>query len=290
MPDGRFLVEKYIITYVHSHTISAAAAKRKYNAGRKELMLIGGVTHPSKSLPGVLESVRHYELVKQRAVDAIMKGRDTIGLYGFFGIDDIGGPGGDIKEIELLDGAWKNHDILRDEDVTEGGILGASLAGAFSGYRILHVATRSVVVPEAPILSALVLSSEKGVSGGNGLLNIRKIASLKIAADLVTLSNAFLPPARYSKGEGIWSLCGSFMDAGARNVAISIWPVEGAVKTALIKRAYRLALEEKLPYCSAFARAKREFITQKADDSSPGGSPGNYSSPYFWGSFMLYGY
>lgn len=288
MPDGRYLVEKYGVSYVHSHGISAAAAERTGTKGRSELFLAGGALPPDKPDPRILESLRHFELVKRGTVDAIVRGRGIRGIYGFFGIDDFGVPDEGRDELRILGEKWNNTGRLVGGDLTEGGLSTASRSGALARYRIIHIASRALVVPEVPVLSALVVS-RNGAGKDDGLFNFRKIATLKTNADLVMLANTFITPARFSRGEGVWSLCGAFIDSGARNVSVSIWPVEETMKSAFLERVYRYVIEKGVPFREAFTRVKREFILNKID-TGRGEDPGVYSSPYFWGSFMIYGY
>ncbi len=288
MPDGRYLVEKYGVSYVHSHGISAAASRRTPGRERTPLFLMGGALPPEPPEPRTVESVRHFDLVRRGAVESIVRGRSLRGIYGFFGVESFGGAGEGKGELDALGEAWANSGRLVGSDLTEDGLTASSRTGVLARYRIVHIASRALVVPEVPVMSALVVAP-KGTGSEDGLVNFREITSLKADADLVMLANTCITPARFSRGEGVWSLCGAFIDSGARNVALSIWPVEDSVKSAFLKRVYRYALDKGVPLGEAFTRTKREFIL-KTIDTGRGEAPGVYSSPYFWGSFMIYGY
>ncbi len=288
MPDGKYLVEKFSVSYVHSHGISAAASRRTPGRERIPLFLMGGAPPPDTPEPRTVESVRHFDLVRRGTVEAIVRGRSVRGIYGFFGVESFGGANEGKGELDALGEAWSGAGRLVGNDLTEDGLAALSRTGALARYRIIHIASRALVVPEVPVMSALVVAP-KGTGSKDGLVNFREIASLKTDADLVMLANTSITPARFSRGEGVWSLCGAFIDSGARNVALSIWPVEDSVKSDFLKRVYRYVIDTGVPLGEAFTRTKREFISQTAD-TGQGETPGVYASPYFWGSFMMYGY
>jgi CHAT domain-containing protein len=288
MPDGRYLVEKFGVSYVHSHRVCAAAARRVLAQNRAALFLMGGAAAPDKPEPQSLESVRHFDLVKRGAVEAIVRGGSMRGMYGFFGVEGFGEVGEGNGELEALGEAWSGAGRLVGNDLTETGLSASSRTGVLARYRIIHIASRALVVLEVPILSAIAVAP-KGTGIEDGLVNFREIASLKTGADLVMLANTFITPARFSRGEGVWSLCGAFIDSGTRNVAVSIWPVEEPVKSAFLKQVYRHVIDGGIPLGEAFTRTKREFITNRID-AGRNETPGMYASPHFWGSFMVYGY
>src|SRR5215813_4158596 len=72
----------------------------------------------------------------------------------------------------------------------------------------------------------------------DGLLQVREIRSLRLQADLVTLSACDTGLGRIEGQEGMANLVRSFLFAGARNVAAALWEVDDVFTMALMKRLY----------------------------------------------------
>lgn len=138
---------------------------------------------------------------------------------------------------------------------------------------ILHLATHGVAYAEDPLASFVALAQP---ADGDGLLTARRVISLSLPADLVTLSACQTGLGKVG-GEGIIGLSRAFLVAGARAVLVSQWSVDDEATAALMTAFYQgyLELDDK---ALALQRAMRELRSQ----------PG-YDHPRYWAPFLVVG-
>jgi CHAT domain-containing protein/tetratricopeptide (TPR) repeat protein len=155
----------------------------------------------------------------------------------------------------------------------------AALAGALTGYRLVHFATHGVLDSERPSLSGLILSlvDEHGAPR-DGYLRLQDIYNLRLDADLVVLSACQTALGKAIKGEGLVGLARAFMYAGAPRVVASLWQVSDLATAELMKKFYRGMLHDRLPPAAALRAAQLEM------SSDP-----RWASPYYWAGFVLQG-
>jgi CHAT domain-containing protein len=148
-----------------------------------------------------------------------------------------------------------------------------------SQYRYLHFATHGLVDAERPQLSALVLSLyDNGGQPVDGYLRLVDIDSLRLNADLVTLSACRTALGQEVRGEGLIGLTRGFLTAGARRVVASLWSVEDGPTAKLMASFYRFLLSEHLTPAESLRKAQLEMSRDPKK-----------SSPYYWAAFTLQG-
>ena len=136
-----------------------------------------------------------------------------------------------------------------------------------SNYRIIHLATHGLFNETSPELSGIVLSLlDKQGNTQNGFLRLHDIFNLDLPAELVVLSACETGLGEEVQGEGIVGLTRGFMYAGSPRVLVSLWSVNDLATAELMKRFYRLLLEEDL---SATA-CRRIPQNQECDRPEPG--------------------
>jgi CHAT domain-containing protein len=180
----------------------------------------------------------------------------------------------------LVDGA----EVVTGADVNEAEVERRSASGALARYRMLHVATHGLVVPEVPALSALVLSratTANAAAGEDGYLRMDEIAALDLTADVVTLSACETGLGRLVGGEGVVGLTQAFFEADAGGVAVSLWQVADASTSVFMQAVYRQMEAEDVPFDAALTDVKRAFIRGDYGEA--------YSAPYVWAPFAHYG-
>lgn len=140
-------------------------------------------------------------------------------------------------------------------------------------YRILHFATHGWL-RDRPDLSGIVLSliDESG-RRQDGFLRAFEIYDLALSSDLVVLSAC---ETGLKSEEG--GLVRGFLNAGARQVLATLWPVKDRWTARLMASFYRAHLRQGLSTSAALREAQRELL-----ESSHG------SSPYYWAGFVLNG-
>lgn len=148
--------------------------------------------------------------------------------------------------------------------------------------RILHFATHGLFDDQMPLNSGLALSTPAGPAegGDNGLLQAWEIFdSLRLSADLVTLSACDTALGKDMGGEGMLGLTRAFQFAGARSVLAALWNVEDGSTAELMRRFYTHANA---------GEAKAEALRAAQLEMIRGGDP-KLSHPFFWAGFQLYG-
>jgi CHAT domain-containing protein len=174
---------------------------------------------------------------------------------------------------------------------------------AGNGPRLIHFAAHGILDPQVPLDSAIALSIPESPEPGrdNGLLQAWEIfESLRIQADLVTLSGCETALGQELPGEGIVGLTRAFQYAGARTVLASLWGVTDRSTSELMKRFYGY-LRDGQTKDQALRSAQIDMIRGVAADEEGAsvtrgvkalvkGTEGtSYVSPFYWAAFQLFG-
>lgn len=134
-------------------------------------------------------------------------------------------------------------------------------------FDVLHLACHGQFRPENPLFSSLHLA--------DGWITVRDICSQKLNAEIVTLSACETGLNKIFAGDEILGLARGFLSAGASSLILSLWTVNDAATTELMKDFYTNLKTGKS--ASASLRISQcNFIERKAH-------------PYFWSPFALIG-
>jgi CHAT domain-containing protein/Tfp pilus assembly protein PilF len=148
------------------------------------------------------------------------------------------------------------------------------------GIRYLHFACHGLLDERLPLNSALALTIPEHPGDGqeNGLLQAWEIfESVRIDADLVTLSACDSALGQEIGGEGLIGLTRAFQYAGARSVLASLWSVYDVSTADLMKHFYGHLRAGKAK-ADALRAAQAELIHSR-----------EFSHPYHWAAFQLVG-
>ncbi|HET9227048.1 MAG TPA: CHAT domain-containing protein, partial [Thermoanaerobaculia bacterium] len=138
--------------------------------------------------------------------------------------------------------------------------------------RLVHFACHGLIDERFPLNSALALTAE---GEENGLLQAWEIfESVRLDADLVTLSACDTALGREMGGEGLVGLTRAFQYAGARSVLASLWSVSDASTARFMKSFYR-HLRGGSTKDEALRAAQIEQVRE--------------SHPFHWAAFQLTG-
>ena len=151
----------------------------------------------------------------------------------------------------------------------------------FNNYRFLHLATHGFVNKENPEYSGVVLPSDSK-SNENGFLYIGEVYSLNLRSDLITLSACETGLGKIVGGEGIIGFSRSFLYAGAKNIIVSLWPVDDEATQKLMVSFYEKLIENNSKSRSLHD-AKFDMIRTEQGEIK------NFADPFFWSSFVLMG-
>jgi CHAT domain-containing protein/tetratricopeptide (TPR) repeat protein len=142
-------------------------------------------------------------------------------------------------------------------------------------YRVMHFAVHGIVSTTFPARSALVL---RPAGTEDGLLQAREILTLRLAADLVTLSACDSGTGTVHGHEGVASLVRPFLSAGGRTVVANLWTADDRFSLGLMREFYRHVSAGK-DIASALRQAKLTMVDQY----------GPRAAARLWSGVLVYG-
>lgn len=252
--QGQSLIETHVVSYAPSATsFYLLRTLPSPNGERKPLLAVGGI--PANRKP------RAPKQYAKRSLFTLEAKR----------IDDLTQTSVEINAISQLfpDDAV----VLEGRRATEAALKSQPL----QKFQFVHFALHGFSDTKIPERTALLLAGDED-SPEDGLLQDREIRDLRLSADLVTLSACDTGIGRLQGQEGISSMVGSFLLAGARSVVVSLWQVDDRSTTVLMRRFYS-HLTNGEDKANALRLAKLDFIRQYKQDALP----------YFWAAFTLHG-
>jgi CHAT domain-containing protein len=246
--------------------------------GTKRLLVVGhGVLHylPFAALSdgsGHLVDRYSLRLLPSASVLQFLKGRQAQKDGGLlaFGNPDLGDPQYDLKfaqdEVQAIAKTFPQAKVLVRQEATKSAFR--SLGPQFS---YLHLATHGKFDPDAPLKSGLLLAKDPQ---GDGFLSLGDLYSLRLNADLVTLSACETGLGKVNNGDDVVGLIRGFLYAGSNSIVASLWEVDDRATSLLMAEFY--ANLKKTDKREALRRAQ---LTAKQQ----------FPHPFFWAAFQLTG-
>ena len=138
-------------------------------------------------------------------------------------------------------------------------------------YAYVHFASHGEFNADAPLNSALLLARDKT---NDGTLTVGELYSMRLNADLVTLSACETGLGKIANGDDVVGLTRGFLYAGSRSIVASLWKVDDEATAYLMTRFYG-ALK---------GTSKREALRLAQIETRK-----KYAHPYYWAAFQLTG-
>jgi CHAT domain-containing protein len=177
---------------------------------------------------------------------------------------DLPGAEAEARAIRAI---WPDSTVLLRRQAAKSAI---TRAGGL--FRMIHVAAHGEFSSDRPLDSALLLTPEGG--GGDGRLTAGDLYSMRLSADLVTLSACETGMGKVLSGDDVIGLTRGFLYAGANSIVASLWPVSDAETQDLMTGFYKNL--KSMPKAEALRRAQRETMRK-------------YPHPFYWSAFQLTG-
>ncbi len=294
---GRCFIEERDVAYVQSASLAGRLARplgvKKYPFvafGGALYQAAGGADKSRGAKPSAVaaESARK-SVSGDRGMSVLEDANQSLGeVYANLGYTFKNLPGTSVEvraagELFYPKADERSQHLYLGPEVREERIKELGKGEKLADYRIVHFATHGLVNPEYPALSALVVGQKEALAAAgvrqtkeDGYLNMGEIVSLKLEADLVTLSACETGLGKLLDGEGVVGLTQSFLLAGAKNVAVSLWSVSDEATKEFMIRFYGKVKQGK-SYGAALSEVKREFLK------------GRFDKPFYWAPFVLYG-
>jgi CHAT domain-containing protein/Tfp pilus assembly protein PilF len=151
--------------------------------------------------------------------------------------------------------------------------------------KILHIATHGFFIndnsiPNPMLKSGIALtgansSAIKGES--NGIVTALKLSGLKLkGTDLVVLSACETGVVDIDNTDGVSGLGKAFIQAGAKNMVMSLWSVGDQATKDLMTSFYKEIVQNNNNYADALQKAKMEMVKQDMH-------------PFYWAGFVISG-
>jgi tetratricopeptide (TPR) repeat protein len=166
------------------------------------------------------------------------------------------------EEIKALRKIFKTAESFLGEQATF-----AAYTRNAPDFDILHFACHGQFRAENPLFSSLHLA--------DGSVTVRDICAQNLQATLVTLSACETGLNKIYAGDEILGLARGFLSAGVNSLILSLWTVNDAAATELMKDFYK-NLQRGASVPASLRLAQNNFIKRGAH-------------PYFWSPFALIG-
>ncbi len=290
-----WLARKYAVTMVPS---SAALRTLRQlppgKPGRSELIAFGD---PLFSAEQAAEAAKAETLIKVADAGAITTRGMLLKRRSSEGVDSaelamlprLPDTADELKSIALALQADPSKVLKLGKDANEDAVKTMDL----SGFKVLAFATHGLVPGELNGLTqpALALSAPAvaGV-GGDGLLTMEEILSLKLDADWVVLSACNTGAGAGAGAEAASGLGRAFFYAGTRALLVTNWSVHSQSARELVTNLFkRQADDPKLTRGEALRQAMMALADGPGYLGVDGKTEFTYAHPLFWAPYTIIG-
>jgi hypothetical protein len=173
----------------------------------------------------------------------------------------------DARAPHIADEARQVADLLGGTLLLGRRATAAALRARGPGRRIIHVATHGFYRDEHPMFSSIRLANTR--------LDVFDLYTLRLRADLVTLSGCSTGVSFVAGGDELLGLMRGLLHAGAACVQLSLWDVDDE-STAHYMRAFYTAIADG---ASPAAAAQRAAVATRA----------TFPHPFNWAPFIVAG-
>jgi len=256
---NRYLIENYTINYISSGKEFIRQTKLTKKHPKHEMILFANANFNT--------TVKAYNPIEQTLSPLYAKTNKQKKIEKQF--NNLG----DI-EIEVIEKHYRNPLIFKEENATSKNLM------MVESSKILHLSTHGYILKDENIVNPM----RKAIlvfAGANKSINNASISALKLSAldlkdtELVILSACQSGLGDIQSAEGVVGLPKALLQAGAKNVLMSLWIVSNK-KTATLMNYFYDNISKKQNYNQALQNAKIKMIKL-------------HPHPYYWSSFILSG-
>ena len=267
MDGDRYLIESKQIRYTPSAKEFIRTHKFNIKDEGKDITMFSDPNYESKS-GKIMEMVADTPNVNKAMQTRSIKNMGTFKrLRGF------------KKEEEVLQSSFSGVKLFSRENANEENIL------AVKSPKILHITTHGYFISDENITNPM-LKSGVALSGANigikqqtgeGLVNALKLSGLSLdGTDLVVLSACETGLVDVKDTSSVASLPKTFIQAGSKNVLMSLWSVDDNSTVELMKEFYTDTKGNEKKFNEVLRNAKIKMIKEG-------------KHPFYWAAFIMSG-
>ena len=267
MDGDKYLIEKKQIRYTPSAKEFIRTHKFNIKDEGKDITMFSDPNYESKS-GKIMEMVADTPNVNKAVQTRSIKNMGTFKrLRGF------------KKEEEVLQSSFSGVKLFSRENANEENIL------AVKSPKILHITTHGYFISDENITNPM-LKSGVALSGANigikqqtgeGLVNALKLSGLSLdGTDLVVLSACETGLVDVKDTSSVASLPKTFIQAGSKNVLMSLWSVDDNSTVELMKEFYTDTKGNEKKFNEVIRNAKIKMIKEG-------------KHPFYWAAFIMSG-
>lgn len=188
-----------------------------------------------------------------------------------FGNPDLGDKTFDLpfaeKEAESVANMIPGSKALLRRNASKRAFLKYS-----SDFQFLHIASHGTFEADKPLASSLLLAPD---GTDDGRLTVSDLYSMRVEADLVTLSACDTGLGKIVSGDDVVGLTRGFLYAGTRTIVASLWAVDDRATGELMTAFYQ-SLAKRVGKREALRSAQIDYLKSRPH-------------PFFWAAFQLTG-
>ena len=267
MDGDKYLIESKQIRYTPSAKEFIRTHKFNIKDEGKDITMFSDPNYESKS-GKIMEMVADTPNVNKAVQTRSIKNMGTFKrLRGF------------KKEEEVLQSSFSGVKLFSRENANEENIL------AVKSPKILHITTHGYFISDENITNPM-LKSGVALSGANigikqqtgeGLVNALKLSGLSLdGTDLVVLSACETGLVDVKDTSSVASLPKTFIQAGSKNVLMSLWSVDDNSTVELMKEFYTDTQGNENKFNEVLRNAKIKMIKEG-------------KHPFYWAAFIMSG-
>lgn len=288
--NPRYLIENHSVLYLSSasllKTLREAAGVKKAGSGYP-LLAFANPSYPTvKASPEKTLPLRDRSGAGETAPLGTSFMDLRAGSYAKMirgGFQELPDTEEEAKEIKsILHAPDSSNPLLLGQAASRSNLFALNTGNRLAEYRYLVFCCHGILPEEMDEVKqpALVLSHPDPVTKREGFVTMADVLSLKLNADLVTLSACNTGSGQVLRGEGVMGLTRAFMYAGTPAVSVTLWSVESnSVKTL------NVGLHRNLQGGRRPAEALREAkLSMIRGDHGP-----LYRHPFFWAPMVIFG-
>ncbi len=197
---------------------------------------------------------------------------------------------GAALELREIDSTWQRLNptepaaLITGDQATRDRFLDAA-----PQYRVLHIATHAFVLDRGcgdgnPLLHSGLVFAGANRDRQASILTAQQVASLDLSGvDWAVLSACNTGGGVLSDGEGVLGLERAFRIAGARNVVMTLWPVDDRVTERFMRHLYSQNLEHHAASIDAVWQSNRKLLAERR-------ASGQSTHPWYWAGFVASGW